>query len=280
MAAMSLPAAATSSTVLVTGASSGIGSELARQLAGRGYNVTLVARREDPLRELADELAGAHGIRADIHMSDLGDVDERAELILALRSGQLDVVGVCNNAGYGSIGRLHELPLEREQHMIRLNVEALHELTGAFLPAMVERGTGAVLNVASTAAFQPIPGFATYAATKAFVASFSEGVHAELSGTGVSVTSLCPGPTRTEFGQRAGGGSFFNGPDLVFSTAEDVAREGVEGMLAGKRSVIPGVTNKASMLGGRFVPRSLYLPAARRLGAGRLADRASRLTRD
>jgi len=280
MRTMSLPAAATSSTVLITGASSGIGSELARQLAGRGYNVTLVARRAERLRELAYELAGEHGVRADVHISDLADPDERADLILALRSGQFDVVGVCNNAGYGSIGRLHELPLEREVEMIRLNVEALTELTGAFLPAMVERGTGAVLNVASTAAFQPIPGFATYAATKAFVASFSEAVHAELSGTGVSVTSLCPGPTRTEFGEHAGGGSFENGPDFVFSEARDVAREAVEAMLAGKRSVIPGVTNKASMLGGRFVPRSLYLPAARRFGAGRLADRASRLTRD
>ena len=278
MRTMSLPAAATSSTVLVTGASSGIGTELARELARRGYNVTLVARREEPLRALAGELSAAHGVRADIHMTDLGDADERADLILALQSGQLEVAGVCNNAGYGSIGRLHELPLEREQQMIRLNVEALHELTGAFLPAMVERGAGAVLNVASTAAFQPIPGFATYAATKAFVASFSEAVHTELSGTGVSVTSLCPGPTKTEFGDRAGGPSFFEGSDFVFSTAGDVARQGVEGMLAGRRSVIPGVTNKASMLGGRFVPRSVYLPAARRLGAGRLADRVSRLT--
>lgn len=277
MAAMSLPAAATSSTVLITGASSGIGTELARELAGRGFNVTLVARREDRLRALGDDFRRAHGIRADVHATDLADADARAELIHALRSGQLEVAGVCNNAGYGSIGRLHELPLEREVEMVRLNVEALHELTGAFLPAMVERGSGAVLNVASTAAFQPIPGFATYAATKAFVASFSEGVHSELAGTGVSVTSLCPGPTRTEFGENAGGGSFENGPDFVFSEARDVARQGVEAMIAGRRSVIPGITNKASMLGGRFVPRSLFLPAASRLGAGRLADKASRV---
>jgi len=278
MGPMSLPAAATASTVLITGASSGIGSELARELAGQGHNVTLVARREDRLRELADELASKHAIRADIHMTDLADPDARADLILALRSGQLDVIGVCNNAGYGSIGRLHELPLEREVEMVRLNVEALTELTGAFLPAMVQRGAGAVLNVASTAAFQPIPGFATYAATKAFAASFSEAVHAELRGTGVSVTSLCPGPTRTEFGEHAGGGSFEDGPGFLFSEARDVARQAVEAMREGRRSVIPGLTNKASMVGGRFVPRSLYLPAARRLNAGRLADRASRLT--
>ena len=277
---MSLPAASTRTTVLVTGASSGIGAALARELAGRGYNVTLVARREDRLRALADALRRKHGIRADVHLTDLADADARADLILGLRSGVLEVAGVCNNAGYGSIGRLHQLPLEREVAMVRLNVEALHELTGAFLPAMVERGTGAVLNVASTAAFQPLPGFATYAATKAFVASFSEGVHAELSGTGVSVTSLCPGPTKTEFGERAGGSSFQGGPDFVFSSAEDVAREGVEAMLAGRRSVVPGLANKASMLAGRIVPRSLFLPAARRLGAGRLADRASRVAGD
>jgi short-subunit dehydrogenase len=162
--------------------------------------------------------------------------------------------------------------------MVRLNVEALHELTGTFLPAMVERGSGAILNLASTAAFQPIPGFATYAATKAFVSSFSEAVHAELSGTGVSVTSLCPGPTRSEFGDRAGGVSFQKGPDLIFMEAHDVARQGVEAMIAGRRSVVPGLSNKASMVGGRFVPRSLLLPAARKLGAGGVADRVSRLT--
>lgn len=274
MAAMSLPAAVSSSTVLITGASSGIGAELARELARRGYNLTLVARREDRLRAIAQELEAAHGVRADIHMTDLADADARADLILALLSGQLDVVGVCNNAGYGSVGRLLELPLEREVRMVRLNVEALHELTGAFLPRMVERGSGAILNVASTAAFQPIPGFATYGATKAFVTSFSEAVHAELSGTGVSVTSLCPGPTRTEFFANSGTPSLSK-PGIIFMTPEDVARQAVEAMLAGKRTLIPGVSNKATAVGGRFVPRSLLLPVMRKLGAGRLADAAS-----
>ena len=273
---MSLPAASTSSTVLVTGASSGIGTELARELARRGYNVTLVARREELLRALADDLRRAHGIRADVHVSDLGDDDARADLVSALQVGQLEVVGVCNNAGYGSVGRFHELPLERERQMVRLNVDALHELTGAFLPAMVERGTGAILNLASTASFQPVPGLATYAATKAFVASFSEAVHAELVGTGVSCTSLCPGPTHTEFGERAGvGGLAERAPEFVYTQAPDVARQGVEAMIAGKRSVIPGLSNKASAFGGRYVPRSVLLPGLARLGAGRLATRLS-----
>jgi len=273
---MSLPAASTSSTVLVTGASSGIGEELARQLAARGYNVTLVARREDRLRALADELRRAHRVRADLHISDLGDEDQRADLVSALQVGQLEVVGVCNNAGYGSAGRFHDLPLERERQMVRLNVDALHELTGAFLPGMVERRSGAILNLGSTASAQPIPGMATYAATKAFVTSFSEAVHAELAGTGVSCTSLNPGPTHTEFGERAGAGGLSGAaPDFLFAKARDVARTGIEAMLAGRRTAVPGLSNKASIIGGRYAPRSLLLPGLAKLGAGRMASALS-----
>lgn len=273
---MSLPTPTSDSTVLVTGASSGIGTELARELARRGYNVTLVARREDLLRGLAAELERDHGVRADVHVTDLIDRDDRAKLVSALLVGQLDVVGVCNNAGYGSVGRFADLPLERERSMVELNVVTLHELTGAFLGPMVERGAGAILNLASTASFQPVPGLATYAATKAFVASFSEAVHEELSGTGVSVTSLCPGPTHTEFGERAGvGGLVESAPEFIYSRAPDVARQGVDAMVSGRRSVIPGLSNKASAFGGRFVPRSLLLPALGRLGGARLASSAS-----
>jgi hypothetical protein len=278
---MALPSPSIESTVLVTGASSGIGAELARELARRGYNVTLVARREPLLRELADELRRAHGIRADVHVSDLGDAGDRADLVSALQAGQLEVIGVCNNAGYGSVGRFHELPLERERQMVRLNVDALHELTGAFLPRMVERGEGAILNLASTASFQPVPGLATYAATKAFVASFSEAVHAELRGTGVSVTSLCPGPTHTEFGERAGVEHLVQtAPEFLYTKAPDVARQGVEAMIAGRRSAIPGLQNKASAFGGRFVPRSLLLPGLARFGAARFASATSEKAAD
>ena len=278
---MSLPAADSTSTVIVTGASSGIGTELARELARRGYNLTLVARRRERLEALASELRAAHGIRADVRPCDLGDPEARAALVAGLQAGDLRVAGVCNNAGYGSVGRFHELPLERERQMVRLNVDALHELTGAFLGEMVERGNGAILNLASTASFQPVPGLATYAATKAFVASFSEAIHAELAGTGVSVTSLCPGPTHTEFGERAGVGGFVeSAPEFIYTKAPDVARQGVEAMIAGRRSAIPGLSNKASAFGGRFVPRSVLLPVAARLGAGRMASAASEKAAD
>src|SRR5918995_207369 len=195
---MALPPPTIDTTVLVTGASAGIGSELARELARRNYNLVLLARRADRLRELAEELRLTHGVHADIEPCDLTDVSERRSLIERLRAGERAVAGVCNNAGFGTVATLLESDLEREQQVVRLNVEAVHHLTGAFLPQMVERGAGAVLNVASTAAFQPLPGFATYAASKAFVQSFSEAVHAELGGTGVSVTCLCPGFTHTE----------------------------------------------------------------------------------
>ena len=144
---------------------------------------------------------------------------------------------------------------------MRLNVEAVHELTGAFLPRMVEQGSGAILNVASTAAFQPLPGFATYAASKAFVQSFSEAVHSELSGTGVSVTSLCPGFTKTEFDQAAGAEEqAAKIPGFTWMESEDVARQGIEGMLAGRRTVVPGVVNKVVSTSGRYTPRTVLLP--------------------
>jgi len=258
---MALPPPSYGSTVLVTGASSGIGADLARQLAERGYNVTLSARRRERLEELADELREAHDVHVDVETCDLGDATARRKLTGKLRAGEREVVGVCNNAGFGSVGRFLELDLERETDVVRLNIEAVHELTGAFLPRMVEQGSGAILNVASTAAFQPLPGFATYAASKAFVHSFSEAVHSELSGTGVSVTSLCPGFTKTEFEEAAGAeeeASKF--PDFTWMESEDVARQGIEGMLAGRRTVVPGVVNKVLSTSGRYTPRTVLLP--------------------
>ena len=202
---MSLPSASPDQTVVVTGASAGIGAELARVLAARGHGLTLVARRRDRLDELAAELRAAHDVEVVVETCDLADPEDRDRLVNALRAGRT-VAGICNNAGYGTVGKFADLELEREVGEVRLNVEALVDLTGAFINEMVDRGEGAILNVASTASFQPLPGMATYAATKAFVRSFSEAVHAELSGTGVSVTDLCPGFTETEFGEVAGRG--------------------------------------------------------------------------
>jgi short-subunit dehydrogenase len=261
---MALPPPTTGNAVVITGASAGIGTELARGLARRDYAVVLVARRVERLRELAEELRRAHGVDVQVEPCDLIDADERRALVARLTRAGRAVAGVCNNAGFGTVSTLLQADLEREQDVVRLNVEAVHHLTGAFLPAMVEQGAGAILNVASTAAFQPLPGFATYAASKAFVQSFSEAVHAELGGTGVSVTSLCPGFTHTEFGENANAGAEEAAlPEFLFSEAADVARAGIEAMIAGRRSAIPGSMNRASMIGGRLAPRSLLLPLVR-----------------
>ena len=255
---------------MVTGASAGIGTELARELAARSYNVVLVARRAERLRALAEELRLAHGIHADTEPCDLSQPDARDALVQRLLAGEREVIGLCNNAGLGTVGRFLGAGLERERQIVRINVEALHHLTGAFLGPMVEQGTGAILNVASTAAFQPLPGFASYAASKAFVQSFSEAVHAELGGTGVSVTCLCPGFTHTEFGAEAGAGDKERAlPEFLFARPTDVARAGVDAMVNGRRTAIPGRLNRASMLGGRVAPRSLLLPLVRQVTRNR-----------
>jgi len=229
---------------------------MARQLAQRGYNLTIVARRRERLEELADELREAHDVHVDVETCDLGSPQQRGRLTKKLQEGEREVVGVCNNAGFGNLGNFLDNDLESEGDVLRLNVEALHELTGAFLPRMVEQGAGAVLNVASTAAFQPLPGFATYAASKAFVHSFSEAVHSELSGTGVSVTSLCPGPTRTEFGDVAGFGG--NGMfDRVAMESPAVVKAGLNGLDKNRAVVVPGVVNKIGAASTRFAPRSV-----------------------
>jgi len=266
LARMALPDPSIEHTVVVTGASSGIGSELARELARRGHGLTLVARRRKRLEELAEELE----VPVTVETCDLADAAARTRLIGALGRGR-PIAGICNNAGYGTVGRFADLPLERELNELRLNNEALVELTGAFLPQMIERGAGAILNVASTASFQPLPNMAVYAASKAFVRAFSEAVHAELSGTGVSVTTLCPGFTETEFAETAGAGSFeakFPGPPVL--DAAHVARDAVNGMESGSRSVVPGMVHKAHALSSRFVPNTLLLPIARRITEDRL----------
>jgi uncharacterized protein len=258
---MPLPPPAPDSTALVTGASSGIGAEIARELARRGRGVTLVARREDRLRELADQLTIAHGIRAEIVGASVADHDGRTKLVEEIESRGLTVEILVNNAGYGSAGRFQDSDADNEEAMVRLNCEALVGLCGVYAPKMVARARGAILNVGSTAGFQPLPRQATYAATKAFVNSFTEALHTDLSGTGVTATVLCPGPTESEFAQEAGIGSFDGLPSFLVDSAEDVARAAVDGLESGRRSVIPGAHNVVSAFGGRFAPRSLLLPA-------------------
>jgi short-subunit dehydrogenase len=257
---MALPAASDSSTCLVTGASSGIGAAVARELAKRGRGVTLTARRKERLVELASELADRHGVRAEVVACDLSSAAARRRMIKTIADRGLDVEVLVNNAGFGSAGRFQELDPDVELRMARTNVEAVVDLCGAYVPAMVDRGRGAILNVAAVAAFQPIPRQTTYAATKAFVLSFSEGLHVDLKGTGVTATALCPGPTRTEFGQASGiPEELMQIPGLSYS-AEQMAAAGVKAMERGRRTVIPGPTNMVSAVGGRLLPRAVLLP--------------------
>jgi len=255
---MSLPPASPTSTVVITGASSGIGTELARALAELGHHVTLVARGAERLEELAGEL-GAAGRESEVLPCDLAHPRERAQLIGRLEGSGRLVVGLCNNAGFGTSGRFAELPLERELEEVSLNVGAVHHLTGALLGPMVGRGSGAVLNVASIAGFQPMPGMATYAASKAFVISFSEALHTELRGSGVSCTVLCPGPTETEFSRTAGLADLEAAGRRVFASPADVARAGVRAMVAGRRIAFPRALDAGAAVAGRFSPRSVSL---------------------
>jgi short-subunit dehydrogenase len=269
---ISLPAPSTDAVALITGASAGIGSEFARQLAAMGHNVTLVARRRERLDELAHDLQNRHGVTAAVHAADLGDASARHELIEAVRAGGKHVAALVNNAGFGSFGRFQTMPKDRELAMVELNVVALTELTGAFVPAMVERGAGAILNVGSTAGFQPMPGNVTYAATKAYVNSFSEGLHHDLAGTGVSCTVLCPGPVRTEFVDSADSGEAVESlaPSFTWADPDDVARVAIRGMVKGKRMVVPNMAARAQITTTRHAPHSVLLPLISRALGSRL----------
>ncbi|HSI79505.1 MAG TPA: SDR family oxidoreductase [Solirubrobacterales bacterium] len=258
---MALPPPSDSSTALVTGASAGIGVGIARELASRGQGVVLVARREDRLRALASELAGDHGVRAEPIAADLADADARDRLADRIDALGLAVEVLVNNAGFGSTGSLWRAEPRRMVEMVRLNCEAYVDLQARYSAEMVERERGAVINVASTAAFQPMPGTATYGATKAFVVSLSEATHSELSGRGVTVTAVCPGPVKTEFGRAAGvAGAERTLPGLFWTDVADVAREAVEGADDGRRVVVVGTLNRAGAIAGRHAPRMIALP--------------------
>jgi len=236
---------------LVTGASAGLGVEFARQLSKRGYRLVLAARRKDRLDALAKELGKARAASID-----LSKKDSAARLLADLEANGETVDLLVNNAGFGLIGRFAELDAKRERQMIDLNIGTLTDLCRAVAPQMIARKSGAILNVASTAAFQPGPKMAVYFATKAFVLSLSEALHEELKPHGVKVSCLCPGPTRTEFGDVAGFGG--NGMfDKVAMNAPEVVKAGLDGIDKNKAVVIPGLINKAGALSGRFAPRSV-----------------------
>jgi len=247
-------------TALITGASSGIGLEFSRLLAREGYDLVLVARSEDKLRALARELG-----RGSIVIADLTSSDAPQKIFDA--SGPVDVL--INNAGYGLSGPFAETDLQKELQMIQVNVAALTHLTKLFLRPMLARRSGHILNVASTAAFQPGPLMAVYYASKAYVLSFSEAIADELRGTGVSVTALCPGPTATGFAEVAGMSSSRLFKLMKPMSSAEVARYGVRAMHRGKRVAIPGVTNKLLMQSLRVSPRRLATTIARKLQESR-----------
>jgi short-subunit dehydrogenase len=235
---------------LITGASAGLGVEFARQLSAQGHRLVLAARRKDRLDTLAKELGNARAVAID-----LSKKDAAAKLIADIEANSETVDLLVNNAGFGLIGRFAELDGMRERQMIDLNVGALTDLCRAVAPGMIDRKSGAILNVASTAAFQPGPKMAVYFATKAFVLSLSEALHEELKPHGIKVSCLCPGPTRTEFGEVAGfsGNGLF---DRVAMSAPAVVTTGLSGLSRNRAVVVPGLINKTVAISGRFAPRA------------------------
>jgi len=259
---MALPAPAPDRTAVVTGASSGIGAEIARDLARRGHRVTLVARSADKLAALADEITAAGG-SADVLAADLTDRPTRAGLLDRVTELGVTAEILVNNAGLSTLGPVAGSDPEAETAMVELDVVAVVDLCSRFLPGMVERGRGAVLNVASTAAFQPLPGQAAYAAGKAFVLSYTHSLVGELRGTGVTATALCPGPVKTAFGATAGFTEEQEDsslPSVMWLSAEDVARAAVAGLDKGRSVVIPGMANRVSASLAQITPRTLLVP--------------------
>src|SRR5215471_10084276 len=242
---------------LVTGASSGIGVELARQMARDGHDLVLSARRAAPMHALAAELE-AHGADSLVIPVDLSKPGAASELAGAVETRGLTIDVLVNNAGLGGIGRFDELDPGRVSEMLHVNVVALTELTRSLLPGMVARRRGKVMLVASTAGFQPGPRMAVYSATKAYVLSLGEALAYELRGTGVTVTTLCPGATATEFFKVAGSNEAVLKPAM---SASEVARIGYRAMRAGRRVAITGILNRILAVGGRYGPHSITLPA-------------------
>ena len=273
---MPLPTPSPTSTAVVTGASSGIGADIARELVDRGHGVTLVARREEKLRELADEIGGR--VRVEWIVCDVADAAARARLFDEVGSRGLTVDILVNNAGIGTIGSVTKTSVDAEIAQARVNVEAVIDLTTRAIQQMVPRGRGAILNVGSTTGFHPFPGQVGYGATKAFVKSYSEGLRGELAGSGVTVALLCPGPVRTEFlksagmDERAFAASF---PKFLWMASRDVARIGVDALDGDRGTVIAGLPSQLSTRLFQFTPRRLLMPLLKSQHPGLRRDRSA-----
>jgi short-subunit dehydrogenase len=253
-------------SALITGASAGIGREFAGQLAGRARSLTLVARREQKLNELRDELRQQYpNLTVRIRKTDLADPIQLKELMAWIDSEKIDVDLLINNAGLGDLGPFATSDPIRNEQIMLVNMVALTSLTRPLLPQMIARKRGGILNVGSSAGFLPIPAFAIYAATKAYVTSFSEALRAELRGTGVSVCALCPGPVHTEFQEVAKrpGGQRENGPEFIHVSVERVVRDALTALEADRPFVIPGLPMKIGMFLVRITPMSILRWASR-----------------
>lgn len=264
---MSTPAARPAA--LITGASGGIGLELARLCAKGGHDLILVARNQAKLEEVAKYLSGMYQIRAEVIAADLADSEAPHAIMQEIESRGLSVDVLVNNAGFGDWGLFGRADLDRQLAMIQVNITALTVLTRLVLPGMVSRHRGRILNVASTAGFAPGPLMAVYYASKAYVISFSEAISNELRGTGITVTALCPGPTRTSFFEQAGmqGSNLATAPHVM--AVEPVARAGYRGMMRGAVLVVPGLANKGLIFAIRLGPRWLVRRITRWFQEGR-----------
>jgi len=252
---------------LVTGASSGIGREIARLLSARGYDLVVVARRRDRLETLAAELRAKHSVDVHVVPADLARDDGPDHVVGILHDLELDVDFLANSAGLGHFGPYVETDPRQEQEMIHVDVVALSRLTKLLLPGMVERGRGRVLNISSTAAFFPGPLMSAYFACKAYVLSYSAGLAEELRGTGVTVTCLCPGPFLSEFQSVAGTDRSQLQKNSVLLTVERAAETGVRAAFAGKAVHVPGAANKVLTFASRFVPRGIVARVTKRVQA-------------
>jgi uncharacterized protein len=246
-------------TALITGASGGIGEALARTLAQHGYDLILVARTISKLEALGAELSAQNGIQATSISSDLSAFDASEKLMTDLETRKLNVDVLVNNAGFGDFGDFATGDPIKQQQMISLNIMTLTMLTRALLPKMLERKFGRIMNVASTAAFQPGPLMSVYYASKAYVLSLSEALSEELLGTGVSVTALCPGPTASDFQARASmqDSKLMQSKTLSVMTSKEVAEQGIAALERGQRIVIPGLMNQIMAQSSRFLPRAI-----------------------
>jgi len=256
-----------SKTALVTGASSGIGYELAKCFARDKTNLVLVARDEARLNQIAAELQTSTGVSVKVIKADLSHSTAPAEIFRETLRAEIAVDYLVNNAGFGLGGFFHDTDLQSELDMIQVNVVSLVYLTKVYLQGMRKRGSGGILNVASTAAFQPGPLMSIYYSTKAFVLSFTEAIANELQGSGITATALCPGPTATDFQRRASieGVRLFKSKLLASMTASEVAEIGYRGFLAGKVLVIPGLMNKIGVQSVRLSPRAMVRQVTRKL---------------